>query len=138
MVLKVPEAIYPAASLVLVGSSIAPADTPPLTIIDWPLKAISHSVSLVVVKPVAKSNFVNSPEAGPGAPCWLPPPTGAYKLTTFSDFTCTNGAGSSSSLHDANPTNNATTIKNCFTHRITIFCNVFVIFLWKVHVYLLL
>ena len=52
--------MYAAAFPVRSGSSVVPEETPPFIIIEVPLKAISHSVLLVVVAPVEKSNFVNS------------------------------------------------------------------------------
>ena len=56
--------MYTAAFPVLEGSSMVPRDSPPLTIISVPLNATSQSVSLVVICPVEKLNFVNSPDIG--------------------------------------------------------------------------
>ena len=75
----VPLAIYTAAFPVLEGSSMVPRDSPPLTIISVPLNATSQSVSLVVICPVEKLNFVNSPDIGVNWPVlgFTPPFWGA-------------------------------------------------------------
>ena len=61
---NVPLAMYAPAFPVRSGSSVVPSELPPLTIMAVPLNAMSHSVSFVVICPVAKLNLVNSPEMG--------------------------------------------------------------------------